>query len=352
MTKKDKTLRIIHFSNWAPRRSGLYECAKDQIKYERKFGLDSQMAIFEKEKPESSLIDDGWLTPITWEECKDADLFVIHRGVPGQLEDLNKPDVMVIHGTVEFLMLEEIFSDANKTPFNTHINLIRNCDAAVAVNQHDYDIYKLYDPSNKLNMINDSIDVERFTIEGHQYPYNHHPQILFCDSLRPNKFPSHAIWAMSEVVKKIPEARLTIVGLDLLGILTWRNIILRSPNTHLAGNIENVQLLTNDNVSYMRGADILVNGNISGIPSRTELEAMACGVHVIGYSDSFTKWKCNPFDIKDMANKISECWEYIKQDSIKARLEVRNYILEHHSMEKNVIEKYIPLYQKVLKEKK
>jgi glycosyltransferase involved in cell wall biosynthesis len=339
-------MKVVHFSNWAPKRSGLYECAKDQIKYERKLGIDSQMAIYETEIPNSSLIDDEWLKPITWNECKDADLFVIHRGLPKELEDLKKPDIMVIHGTVEFLMLEELFSHAEKTPFNTHINLIKNCDASVAVNQHDHQIYSLYDLGNKLTLINDSIDTERFQIEGNKYPYTH-TQVLFCDSLRPNKFPSHAIWAMAEVAKKRPNVKLTIVGLDLLGILTWRNLILRSPNNHLAANIENIQLLTNDNPSYMRGASIVINGNMSGIPSRVELEAMACGCQVVGYGN-FTKWTCKPFDTIDMANKILDCLKYIEEDPTKARLEARQYVLDNHSMEKN-IEKYISLYKKVLK---
>ena len=344
-------MKVIHFSNWAPRRSGLYECCKDGIKYERKLGIDSQIAIYEKEKPESSLIDDEWLKPISWKECEDADLFVIHRGLPNELEKLKKPNIVVIHGTVEFLMLEELFSNAEKTPFNTHINLIKNCDAAVSVNSHDYDIYKLYDPKDKLTMIHDAIDVERFTIEGHQYPFNHHPQILFCDSLRPNKFPSHAIWTMAEVIKKIPGARLTVVGLDLLGILTWRNLILRSPNNHLAANIENIQLLTNDVPSYLRGADIVINGNMSGIPSRTELEAKACGCSVISYGGEFTKWICKPFDIKSMAEKIIECWEE-RKNNLNARQQERDWVIENANMEKQVKEKYIPLYEKVLREKK
>src|ERR1035437_7456805 len=285
-------MKAVHFSNWAPRRSGLYECTKDQIKYERKHEIDSQMAITETEVPSKSLIDDKWLKPITWDQAKDADLFVIHRGLPAKLEDLKKPDIVIIHGTVEFLMLDEVYSHAEKTGFNSHINLINNCSNCVSVNQHDYDIYKLYDSSDKLTMIHDAIDVDRYTISGYQYPYAHSPQILFADSLRPNKYPAHVIWAMAEVVKTIPDARLTVVGVDIQSILTWRHLILRSPRGHLAENIENIQLLTSDNAAYMRGADILVNGNMTGIPSRVELEAMACGCQVVGYGD-FTPWPCN-----------------------------------------------------------
>lgn len=341
-------MKVYHFSNWAPRRSGLYECTKDQIKYERKHGIDSQMIVSELEEPNESFIDDGWLRPIPWSAANDADLFVVHRGVPEKLLKHGKPEVLVIHGTVEFIMLEEVYSQAEKSGFNNHINLIKGSTKSVAVNQHDYDIYKLYDEFDNLSLIHDAIDVERFTIEGNKYPYNRHPQILFADSLRPNKYPAHAIWAMSEVVKRIPEARLTVVGLDLMSAVTWRNLILRSPKGHLAANIENIQLLTNDNASYMRGADILVNGNMSGIPSRVELEAMACGCQVVGFGD-FTPWTCKPFDIKDMADKICKCWDKIKKRQAKARQEARAWVLENANMEKAVVEKYIPLYETVLR---
>ena len=343
-------MRIIHWSNFAPHRSGLYECAKDQIKYERKLGLDSQMAVYEVENPPIDMVD-GWLKPISWNASKDASLFVMHRGIPASLEKLKKPTICVIHGTVEYLITDEIFNDADKTPFNTHINLLKSYDACVAVNQHDFDIYKLYDPSNKLVLIHDAIDVERYTVEGYQHPFISHPQILFCDSLRINKHPAHVTWAMAEVIKKIPKAKLSVIGLELLGILTWRNLILRSPKTHLAKNLETVQLMTSEVRPYMRGADILFNSNMSGIPSRVELEGMACGCQVVGYSDSFTKWKANPYDIKDIAKKIIDCWNYIKENP-KSRQEARNWVLKNANMEKQVKNKYIPLYKKVIREKK
>jgi len=343
-------MKVIHFALWGPRQSGLYECTKDQIKYERKHGIDSQMACSEEGKPSKALVDDGWLSPVSWEECKDADLYVIHRGLPPELYDKETPkkNVFIIHGTVEFLMLEEVSTRAETTGFNTHINLLRDSGACVAVNQHDFDIYKIYDVKNKLEMIHDAIDTERFTIDGYQHPFSNHPQILFCDSLRINKHPAHAIWAMTEVVKQIPEARLSVVGLDLQSILTWRNLILRSPDRCLAKHMENIQLMTNEVRPYMRGADILINGNISGVPSRVELEAMASGCQVISYAGDFTKYQPKPFDIKDLAKKICECWTDIKGNLPAARLAARKWVLDNASMEKQVIEKYIPLYKRIL----
>ena len=344
-------MRVVHWAMWGPRKSGLYECTKDQIKYERKHGIDSLLGLMDIDKPTTHLIDDGWLSPATWDECKNADIYVIHRGVPETLTDekKRKKNVFVIHGTAEFLMLEEVASNAEKTAFNTHINLLAENDACIAVNQHDYDIYKIYDGKNILEMIHDAIDVERYTIEGYQHPFVYHPQILFCDSLRINKHPAHVIWAMHEVLKRLPEARLSVVGLSLISILTWRNLILRSPGQCLTLGMENIQLMTDEVRPYMRGADILVNGNVSGVPSRVELEAMASGCQVISYAGDFTKYHPKPFDIKDLANKICDCWEAIKDNRPAARLEVRKWVVENANMEKQVVDKYIPLYKRILK---
>lgn len=342
-------MKILHLSNFAPRRSGLYECAKDQIKYERKLGHDSQMAIYEIENPPDHW-EDGDLKPVSWDWAEQADLYIIHRGLPEKIKvKWPKKTIMVIHGTSEFLLLEEVFTKAQKTPFNTHINLISSCDASVAVNEHDYNIYKIYDRDNKLSLIHDAIDMDKFSIDGYKHDYMKHPQILFADSLRVNKNPAHILWAMPEIVKKIPLARLSILGLNLETILTWRNLILRSPNRILEVYTENIQLEVTEIRPYMRGADILYNGNMSGISSRVEMEAMACGCQIISYAGKFTQWHPEIYNIKDIANKVIDCWEYIQQNPTEAKKEMRKYALENFSMKQKVQDEYIPLYHKILK---
>lgn len=343
-------LRVIHWSNYAPRKSGLFECAKDQVKYERKFGIDSQMAIYERENPDENWIDDGWLKPISWKETEDADLHIIHRGLPKEIEDKipDKKKIVVIHGTSDFLVLDEVMSSAERTPFNTHINLINKNDAAVAVNPYDYEIYKLYDYNNKLTYIQDSIDFERFNLDEYKYPFMHHPQIIFCDSLRINKNPSHIIWAMKKIYEKIPTARLTVVSLDLETILTWRNILLRSARGLLKVLSENVLMEMTEIRPFLRGADILWNGNVSGIFSRVEMEAMACGCEVVGWDNTYTKWTPKSHNINDIADCVVNCWNEIKDNREEARKKAFQFASENFNMEKNVKEKYIPLYNQIL----
>jgi len=345
-------MNVLHFSNYAPRKSGLYECTKDQIKYERKFGIDSQMAIYEMENPNENWIDDGWLKPVNWDWAEQADLFVVHRGLPKKIEDKfpNKKKIMVIHGTSDFLVLDEVTSKAENTSFNTHINLINKFNKSVAVNTYDYEIYKLYDYYDRLTYIQDSIDLERFNLEGYKYPFMYHPQIVFCDSLRINKNPSHIIWAMKKIYEKIPTARLTVVSLDLETILTWRNIILRSARGMLKALSENVLMEITEIRPFLRGADILWNGNVSGIFSRVEMEAMACGCEVIGWNNKYTQWMPKSHNLEDIADCVVNCWNKIKDNREEFRQKAFDIANNNFNMEINVRDKFIPLYNKILGE--
>lgn len=343
-------LRILHFSNFAPRKSGLYECTKDQIKYERKLGLDSQMAIYEIENPKD--LQDDWLKPVPWDWAKNADIFVIHRGLPTKVQNLF-PDtkrVVVLHGTSEFLILEDIISEAETQNFNSHINFINRNHATTIVNEHDYDILKLYDYNDKLSLITDAIDMEEYNLEGYKYPYKNHPQILFCDSLRINKHPAHIIWAMEHIIREIPNARLTIVGLDLTDVLTWRNLLLRSKQGNLKKYCEVIQFKTADILPYMRSADILYNSNASGIFSRVEIEALACSCQIVSSNSKYTPFNFKAYDIKDIAKSVIECWKYIEKNPEQAKTNARKVALKYFSMEKKVKDEYIPLYLKVIKE--
>lgn len=343
-------MKVLHFANLGKRRSGLYEATKDQVKYERKHGLDSQLAIYEEENPKNNYNDDGWMNPVGWDWADQADVLVIHRGIPEKVRQkcLKKPTVMIIHGTADYLILDGIASKAENQNLNAHINLMRSFDVSVAVNPLDFEIYKLYDQKGTLELIHDAIDMERFTIDGYSHPYQNHPQIIYADTLRINKNPSHVIWAMNEVCQKIPEARLSIYGLQLNTIMTWRNLILRSKNAVLESCCEDINLQMSELRPFMRGANILYNSNVSGIPSRVEMEAMACGCQVISSGGEFTKWIHRGSDIKDIAKNIIDCWEYIKQDVQASKKEARAYAMEHFNMETKVKEQYIPLYNRVI----
>ena len=150
-------MKVCHFSNWAPRQSGLYENTKDQIKYERREGLQSELVISHSENPTSGQVDD-WLKPITWNESKDADIWVMHSCIPEKLKSLFKDKVTVawLHGPTEHMILCEWASKREDTKFNMHINVVWKYDATVALNQHCYEVMKLYDEYDRLHYIPNS----------------------------------------------------------------------------------------------------------------------------------------------------------------------------------------------------
>ncbi len=99
----------------------------------------------------------------------------------------------------------------------------------------------------------------------------------------------------------------------------------------------------------MRGADILYNSNASGIFTRVQIEAMACGCQIISSNSKYTPFNFKTYDIKDIAKTTIDCWNSIKDNPEQARKEARKTALKYFSMKNKVKNEYIPLYLKVIK---
>jgi hypothetical protein len=204
-------MRVVHFTQMAPNKSGMYESTKDQIKYERKQGLES--GIIDPLVPEKAGVKDDWLEALHWEKAKQIGVWVIHAGLPPPLEEYLKQGdnkkkhvvVAILHGPVEHMLLKEytaamrgLYEDRSFT--EVHINMIWNYDACVVINQHEYDISKLYDEHNRLHYIPNSIDLERVDRKASKWPYVQRPAIVVADYPRFEKTPAHIIFAMPRAV--------------------------------------------------------------------------------------------------------------------------------------------------------
>lgn len=348
-------MKVCHFSNWAPRQSGMYENTKDQIKYERRAGLQSELVISHNENPKDC--KDDWLTPISWEESKDADIWVMHSCIPEKLKPLFKDKITIgwLHGPTEHMILTEWASKREETKFNLHINVLWKYDATVAINQHCYTVMKLYDEHNRLHYIPNSIDLENYPVEGFAWQYQNHPAIMACDTPRIEKLPAHIIWAMPKVIEFISEARLNLFSLSLEPIGMWRNIFCRAKRRALESMCENIQLENNDLRPFMRGADIHFSEIISPVISRVVMEAMAIGLPVVGRhilqnGNPYTKYTVDPYDLDSIAGGINRCWkdvkgskDKIKEASIKFAQDNFNRAIE--------VKKHIQLYEELTKKK-
>jgi len=349
-------MKIAHWSSFAPSRSGLYEAAKDLVLAERAAGIDAlfmNMSIEDieqhKAKCPGGRIDEANLNPSDWEAAKDAKIWVIHRGIPASMLEESKKHylIMAIHGAPEHMMMHDIENSGNVQSFNSHINMVNNYDRSVALNEHDYRIWQMYAPPEKLVHIDDSIDVTRFSPDGYAWEFTGEPSILHADVSRNIKLPFTLFWAMGKIYESIPEARLQMYGLPFAEINTFRNMMVRAQNIHLLGTLESVQMITSDLRPMMRGSDIGVNPNLSGVRSRVTMEMMACGLPVVGAGEGYPIRRYRTYDTHGLAETILEAWEEIQKDPTAAREQARAYAVEHFDVKNAVETGWIPLYEEV-----
>ena len=355
-------MKVVHFCQMAPNKSGMYESTKDQIKYERKEGLESD--IVDAASNLNVGKKDGWLETVSWEKAKDTEIWVNHFGVPPPLleyiKDKNNRKKHIIitncHGPVEHMFLKEygamMLSNYDLKAFtDTHVNMVWNYDACVVINQHEYDVSILYDEHNKLHYIPNSIDLERVDSKASDWPYVKRPAIVVADYPRFEKTPVHMIWSMPKVIEKIPSARLSVLGLPFENIEFWRNVFHRSKGQNLImGCIDNLHIKSGPVIPYMRGADIMFNSNFSGILSRVGMEAMALGVPVVSYNGDYTDYHAKIFDLDSIAEQVELCWNDLNNPKKKLREKTRAYAKKHFDREVSV-KKYIKLYEKLKEEK-
>jgi len=340
---------IVHWSNFGPRISGMYESCKNQIKYERREGLRSELAISYEKEPGPEKVDE-WLIPITWEEAKKADVWVLHSNIPDELKEEKKKKVMiaVLHGPTEHMMFKEWEKESSS--LNLHINLLWGMDATVCLNTHEYDIMKLYDEKvGRCRYIPNSIDLEALKIDA-VWQYDHHPAILSCDTPRVEKLPMHIIWAMPYIVEKIPDARLNLFSLLLEPIALWRAVLVRSHQRKLESLCENIQLANNNLRPFQAGASIGFNNNYSGIASRVTMEMMSYGVPVVSYNGDYTKYHAKPFDVRSIAEQVERCWKDLTAEGSTLKADTLKYAQENFDRGKYV-KQYVELYTELLNKK-
>lgn len=326
----------------------MYESCKDQVKYERREGIRSELAIHYTAEPSEKHTDDGWMVPITWEEAKKADVWVLHSGIPSDLKPMQKTKKTVawLHGPTEHLTFKE-FNKVKGGSFNTHVNILWEMDATVCINTHEYDIMKLYDEKkDRCHYIPNSIDLERLE-NIIPWEYDNHPAILTCDTPRVEKLNYHIIWAMPYLIEMIPSAKLNVYSLTLENIALWRNLFCRAHERKLEEYCESIQLQNRNLFPFMAGGDIGFNNNISGIASRVTMEMMALGVPVVSYNGEYTDYHAKPFDLHSIAKKIRRCWKDLTKKGSTLKADTIKYAQENFNRGIEV-KKHIELYKKLL----
>ena len=78
------------------------------------------------------------------------------------------------------------------------------------------------------------------------------------------------------------------------------------------GALGDLYALSPDMGDKYRAADILVTPHV--IATRVVREALACGLPIVGgEGNPYTGWTANPLNTDGFAEKINECWNYVKE---------------------------------------
>jgi len=345
---------VVHWTNWSPRKSGMYESVKDQVKHERKAGIESDMADpHDKSRGGRTEIDDGWFSAVSWEKAKKADIHVLHSWIPDEIKKIKgKKHVAVLHGPNEHMLWKEFTSDRKDEAFNLHLRILWQYDATIVHYEHEKAILELYDEYGRLHLVPNSIDLERYqeTKGDLVWQYKNHPAILSCDTVRLEKLPAQIMWAMPKIAKRIPEARLSLFSLPLEGISTWRNMFCKAKGRELENLCENIQFEINDLRPFMRGADIGFNNNMNGIQSRAQMEMMAMGIPIVAYNGDYTPYIAKIWDLDSIAEQVERCWKDINKEGSQVKEETRRYARKH--FDRSVaVKQDIEIYRKLLEKK-
>ena len=108
-------MKVAHFAIMSPAgspiKSGMYESTKDQIKYERKEGLNS--IFIDAIMPDNTGLVDDWLKAEDYHDGFNADVWVVHSNLPSNYKERLKAHrhehkvVSIMHGPVENMVLKE-----------------------------------------------------------------------------------------------------------------------------------------------------------------------------------------------------------------------------------------------------
>ncbi len=343
-------MKIAHFSNWAPFRSGLFEYVIDMIKHERKLGIDSQLIIDSAKNPDPKRHTHEGITAEPWKNCMDSDVWVLHYMIPSELVAplYKKKRIAVLHGTSEIMALHAIESHGKDNKFDMHVGFMKTYNKVVTITKYDTQIMKNYDyksitgkkDGSTIIYINDAIDLDKYNLDGYAYPFRYRPSIISTANVRINKNIFPLLWAFPKIRQEISSARLNIAGLNFLHTKVWLEPILK--DIHTSSSIECIHNTTNDIRPYLRGADISFNSNYNGIFSRDSMEALAMGTSVIAATPEHTKYAYHRHT-DSIVKTIKHAWEDLMADpqgTVEKNLE---YAEKHFCMEK-AVKKFVDIY--------
>jgi glycosyltransferase involved in cell wall biosynthesis len=343
-------LKIAHFVQVAPCRSGLYETTREVAWAQNKYlSWDARMidvtGIVTGSGEPIKTGEDRGVPIIDIEWAKKADVFFLHTGIPGAVEG-SKPTFYFAHGIPEYIfysqMLTEVHVDekvrekrAKNTPFGgpwslvTWIGKKEWCKGAITLWKRHAPYLEPYFKS--VIQSNHFCNLENFKTEGKTITYRTPASegglnITFGDHWRYNAFkdPFQILHCARKFCKEtgsrihlyaIPQEEVTNLNHP------WNSIV-HGVSEELKHTVGDFCTVHSDIASVHRTADLLITPSCDD--TRTILEAAACGCPVLArHGAEGAMYHCRIEDPYDTDNVLHQIYKHLKKNREEIRAKSR-----------------------------
>jgi len=342
---------IAHWCLWAPGKSGLYETTKELVMYENlNEGILAGLVVVDK--PDGGVVDprSGLVAQSHEWAFQKANVHMIHYSetpITARLE----PRIFFIHGSPEACLTAESHElTEHGRSFTASLNWLQDCEATIVFDKRHYYLWKAFDTENKLHLVKKGIDLKRFHPKGAKMKLDGKPRLLYGEVWRTMKDPFILLYAIEEYYKRNPHVRFHPWGCGQ-GFRLWSKMVYRGPFIHFLGkyDLSGMQAYPEH---WFRGGDIYISPVMIGEPSRSYIEALACGTPTISWdTDSFGDTHsfryAKPFDPIDMADQIESLWNEMKEDPKHFREKAREIAEEYYDI-RDMTAQVLDIVRKVL----
>jgi glycosyltransferase involved in cell wall biosynthesis len=361
-------IRIAHWALWGPRQSGLYETTRELVQAEMEIeGVLPGMCLVPTQTAPQSVKDayimgrykdplHPELNPQNWGWAyKHADIHVIHFSLDKRLAEL-EPKVFFAHGTPTACLASSMRPEDEANAFGAGAEWVSTYDGTIVTSTKAKKFWEVFDNTGeRVHQVSKGIDLDWWRRSATIQKMEGEPSVLFGETWREIKHPADLFYAMNELYRRNNKARLNMWGLNFNQKM-WLDYIARADFQKFIGTWPIPNYTDYPEHRYSRG-DMLVSPVKDGDLSRVHQEAMACGCPVIAWdSDEYHEnyaWKlAKPFSIMDLADKLEQTYNDVRDDPDRVQRECRRIAEEQFDIRKEAKQVVSVLREIVNKRKK
>lgn len=350
-------MRVAHFSPFAPGACGLYEAARDFVRADRLAGRDAELCAvpYNGMEPVVGQHDDRGkerVTGKTWEECRDADVFVVHGTfVDRWLAQTSTPVVVALHGRPQACFRPEQNGKSNTFSLMCEFAMYERVKVMLTMWAEHMPYWSRFMPGDRLETTDHPpIDCDMFSPHGVTIDIPREQRgrrnLLICDSWRDDVDCFEAAVGAIHAAKLVPGLKVHFFGVEHKEgkpPQCWEHIFTALRNMNSLGLVSGRIL---EIASVYRSMDLLLSPHRIGV--RTIGEALASGIQVVAESGCrYTDYTAQMQDPESVAAKIEHCIADLDNDETAMSANARMTAVSHFSLNQ-FGEKLGPIYEKAL----